>query len=101
MGHDAQAGETGFRRLADFHPGPGVDRGVDGDLEGRELADVGIRNGIHRVAVDPGEQGITKLGRYRDDSRRAADAVPFKETQGADFGLEAVSIVGVGYFFKA
>ena len=100
MGHDAQAGETGFGGLADLRPGPGVDRGVEGDLEGRELGDVGIGNGVYRIAVDPAEQGITKLGRYRDDPRRAADAAAFEETQGADFGLESISIVGCRVFLQ-
>src|SRR5713226_5974869 len=100
MGHDAQAGETGFGGLADLRPGPGVDRRVQGDLEGREIANVGIRDGIHRSAVDPGEQGETKLGRYRDNSRRAVDAAALEEAQGTDFGLKPIAVVGRGIFLQ-
>jgi len=101
VGHDAQAGETGFGGLADLRPGPGIDRGVQGDLEGREIANVGIGDGVHRIAVDPGEQGVTKFGRYRDNSRRAIDAVAFEEAQGATSASSRLRLSVAGYFFSA
>jgi len=101
MGHDAPAERQASEGLADLRPGPGVDRGVQGDLEGRELGNIGIRNGIHRIAVDPGEQGVTKLGRYRDDSRCAANTAAFEKTQGADFASSRFRLSVAGYFFNA
>src|ERR1700693_295968 len=100
VGHDARAGETGFGGLADLRPGAGVDRRIQGDLEGRKIANVDIRDDIHRSAVDPGEQGVTKLGRYRDNSRRAVDAAALEEAQGAEFGLKPIAVVGLGIFLQ-
>ncbi len=75
-------------------------RSVQGDLEGREIANVGIGDGVHRIAVDPGEQGVTKLGGYRDNSRRAVDAAALEEAQGTDFGLKPIAVVGRGIFLQ-
>jgi len=91
---------TGFGGLADLRPGRASTAASRAIWKAANSANIGIRNGIHRIAVDPGEQGVTKLGRYRDDSRCAANTAAFEKNARRRLRPQADSVVGGGVFLQ-
>jgi hypothetical protein len=99
--HDPRARQAGLGGLADRAAGVGIDALIERDLEGGELGDVAVGDGVHRLAVDPGQQREAPLGRHRHHLGVRPMPLRSMKRSALTSASSRLRLSAAGYFFSA